>query len=42
MMKNNDNFFLSSASVGREGRKDKWSNFIFGKPLQGEGIEQCT
>lgn len=39
MKNNNDHFFLSSASVGRERKGDKWSNFILGKPLQGEGTE---
>lgn len=35
-------FFLYSASIGRERQRNKWSNFTFGKPLQGEGIEQCS
>lgn len=42
MKKINGNFFLYSASVGRERQRNKWSNFTFGKPLQGEGIEQRT
>lgn len=29
-------------SVGRERERNKWSDITFGKPLQGEGIEQCT
>lgn len=35
-------FFPSLASVGRERQRNKWSNFTFGKALQGEGIEQST
>lgn len=35
-------FFLYSASIGRERQRNKWSNFTFGRPLQGEGIEPCS
>lgn len=42
MKKINCYFFPSLASVGRERQRNTWSNFTFGKPLQGKGIEQCT